>query len=421
MKRREQSQSPCVSDEEPDRVSSLPGHVIDHILSILPIKEAARTSILSTNWRYKWTTLPNLVFDNECLSETSKDLLVIKSKLSRIIDHVLLLRSGPIKKFKLSRDHIDVTDIDRWTLYLTRWQVKEFVLEIWKNPDQRYKIPSWLFSCQSLHHLELLECWLIPPSTFQGFKNLKSLDLQYVTLTKDAVENLISSCLMLERLILMECDGFKNLNIHAPNLQYFLMEGKFEDISFKNTSQLADVFINLSENFESKQGRLHERSSNLVEFFIHLPHIRSLEIQNYFLKYLALGVVPVELPTRCIDLSYISICINFNDSKEISAAVCLFRSLPNLRELEMVARSEEQPVQMTPRAYLDQPIMQVKHVRIVGISGIKSELDFISFLLLSFLVLEKMTVKPALNVGPELMKELLRMRRASRAQVIYLD
>lgn len=76
---------------------------------------------------------------------------------------------------------------------------------------------------------------------------------------------------------------------------------------------------------------------------------------------------------------------------------------------------------MTPRAYLDQPIMQVKHVRIVGISGIKSELDFISFLLLSFLVLEKMTVKPALNVGPELMKELLRMRRASRAQVIYLD
>jgi len=222
------------------------------------------------------------VFDNECLPETSEDLLVIKSKLSRIIDHVLILHSGPIKKFKLSRDHIDIADIDRWTLYLTRWQVKEFVLEIWK--DQRYKIPSCLFSCQSLHHLELYECWLIPPSTFQGFKNLKSLDLQYVTLTKDAVENLISSCLLLERLTLMDFDGFKNLNIHAPNLQHFTMEGKFEDISFKNTSQLADVFINLSENFESKQGRLHERSSNLVEFFIHLSCIRSLEIQNYFLK-----------------------------------------------------------------------------------------------------------------------------------------
>ena len=72
-------------------------------------------------------------------------------------------------------------------------------------------------------------------------------------------------------------------------------------------------------------------------------------------------------------------------------------------------------------AYFDRPVMQVKHVRIVGISGIKPELDFISFLLLYSPVLEKMTVKPALNVGPELMKELLRMRRASRAEVIYLD
>jgi len=65
--------------------------------------------------------------------------------------------------------------------------------------------------------------------------------------------------------------------------------------------------------------------------------------------------------------------------------------------------------------------MQVKHVRIVGISGIKPELDFINFILLYSPVLEKMTVKPALDVGPELMKELLWMRRASRAEVIYLD
>jgi hypothetical protein len=65
--------------------------------------------------------------------------------------------------------------------------------------------------------------------------------------------------------------------------------------------------------------------------------------------------------------------------------------------------------------------MRVRHVRIDGISGIKPELDFISFLLLYSHVLERMTVKPALNVGPKLMKEVLRLRRASgRAEVIYL-
>lgn len=66
--------------------------------------------------------------------------------------------------------------------------------------------------------------------------------------------------------------------------------------------------------------------------------------------------------------------------------------------------------------------MRVRHVRIDGISGIKPELDFISFILLYSPVLERMTVKPALNASPELVKELLRLRRASgRAEVIYLD
>ncbi|PNY02090.1 F-box/FBD/LRR-repeat protein [Trifolium pratense] len=372
-----------MTDAEPDIISSLPGHIIDHILSHLSIKEAVRTSVLSTKWRYKWATLPNLVFDSQCISETSEDLLDIKSKLSRIIDHVLLLHSGPIRKFKLShRELIGVTDIDRWTLHLTRRPVKEFVLEIWKG--QRYKIPTCLFSCQGLHHLELFNCWLKPPSTFQGFRNLKSLDLQHVTLAQDAFENLISSCPLLERLTLMNFDGFNHLNIRSPNLQFFDIGGKFDDISFENTSQLA--------------------------------------------VYLAMGVVPVKLPTPCIDLSYLSIRINFNDSKEISAALCLLRNSPNLRELEILARPEEQPVPIAHHTYcweevcLSWPVMRVQHVRIDGISGIKPELDFVNFLLQYSPVLEKMAVKPALNAGPELVKDLLRFRRAStRAEVTYLD
>jgi len=66
--------------------------------------------------------------------------------------------------------------------------------------------------------------------------------------------------------------------------------------------------------------------------------------------------------------------------------------------------------------------MQLRYVKIDGISGIKPELDFINFLLLHSPVLERMTVKPVANVGLELMKELLRFRRASgQAEIIYLE
>ena len=63
--------------------------------------------------------------------------------------------------------------------------------------------------------------------------------------------------------------------------------------------------------------------SNLNPFFIVL------------LQYLAAGVLPVKLPTPCIDLSILSLTINFDNMAEISAALCLLRSSPNLRKLEI--------------------------------------------------------------------------------------
>ncbi|KAI7728728.1 hypothetical protein M8C21_005302 [Ambrosia artemisiifolia] len=45
-----------------DRITKLPQAIIETILCLLPIEEAARTSILSSEWRYKWTTIPKLVF-----------------------------------------------------------------------------------------------------------------------------------------------------------------------------------------------------------------------------------------------------------------------------------------------------------------------------------------------------------------------
>ncbi|GKA68122.1 F-box/FBD/LRR-repeat protein [Tanacetum coccineum] len=45
-----------------DRISNLPSCIIETILCRVPIKEAARTSILSREWRYKWIKIPKLTF-----------------------------------------------------------------------------------------------------------------------------------------------------------------------------------------------------------------------------------------------------------------------------------------------------------------------------------------------------------------------
>lgn len=73
--------------------------------------------------------------------------------------------------------------------------------------------------------------------------------------------------------------------------------------------------------------------------------------------------------------------------------------------------------------HLSCTLNQLQQVKIFDISGTQRELDFISLMLLTSPVLERMTVKPASTVGGwDLVKELLRFRRASKkAEVIYLD
>lgn len=427
MRPREPPKVPCETEKEVDRISYLPGHIIDKVLSQLSLRDAVRTSVLSKKWRYKWNTLPHLVFDNQAVLIVSQDQTFIKNKIVSVVDHVLLLHNGPIHKFKLShRDLIGVYDIDRWILYLSRGSVKEFILEIWKG--HRYKLPSCVYSCQKLLHLELFNCLLKPPPTFHGFRNLKSLDLQHITMDQNAFEHLISSCPLLERLTLMNFDGFTLLNIHAPNLQFFDIGGVFDDVNFENTSHLAIVSIGLYVNIENDRTLTLGNTSNLIKFFAHLPSVQRLEVQSYFLKYLAVGRIPERLPSPCAELNYLSIRINFNDVEEELAALCLLRSSPNVQELEILARPEEQSGSGSGAnswkkdcsSYL---FNQLRLIKIVGILGLSCEMDFINFLLGNSPVLDKMTVKPASNDrGWELLKELARFRRASvRAEIIYLD
>ncbi|MFS8028298.1 putative F-box domain, leucine-rich repeat domain superfamily, F-box-like domain superfamily [Helianthus anomalus] len=51
----------------------MPDNVITHILDRLSVQDAVKTTILSRNWRFKWTTLSQHVFDDNFLKYLSKD------------------------------------------------------------------------------------------------------------------------------------------------------------------------------------------------------------------------------------------------------------------------------------------------------------------------------------------------------------
>ncbi|KAM5549755.1 F-box/FBD/LRR-repeat protein [Rosa sericea] len=406
-----------------DRISSLPDDVTEKILARLPLKEAVRTSILSRKWRYKSEMLQDLVFDDRCVSTQSHPTC----SFVNIVDHVLLLHTGPIRKFKLSRrDELATRDMDRWILHLSRNPViKEMILEIWiRNP---YNIPSCLFSCQDIIYLELYRCLLNPPrSPFKGFRSLKTLFFENVTIVQDVFENLIGCSPLLEILKLQDCDGFTNLKIDAPKLRFIYITGVFEDVDLANTSNLAQVSIHLKVNVDQRRGP--GSSGNFLKFFDHQPHIQRLTINRNFLKYLSIGALPEKLPKPCQYLNFLSVSISFGDPDEISTVLCLLRSSPALQELKILVNPEKDhaAVGEVKSCLYDNyncAYTQLRLVKITKISCVKAQLDFIKFLLLSSPVLERMTVQPAsVDSFSNLLKDLLLFKRDSkRAEIMVLD
>ncbi|KAM5570861.1 F-box/FBD/LRR-repeat protein [Rosa sericea] len=405
---------------ELDSISNLPREIVEKILARLPIKEAVRTSILSTKWRYKPAMLQNLKFDEQCVSTQNH------ITFANIVDQVLLLHIGPIHKFELShRDFLASADIDRWVLHLSRSCVKCLKLLIWTG--HRYKLPSCFFSCQDIIHLRLHNCILKPPSTFRGFKSLEHLDIRHVTLAQHVFEDFIVRCPMLKKLILKYCDGFPNLCIDAPNLKLLDIDGSFEDVSLQNTLHLEHVDIRL----EFKVRWVVGGSSNLLKFFVHLPNIRDLQISGYVLKYLAVGPLLRKLPQPILFLNDLYMDVNFTDLEEITTALCLVRSSPALRKLEIVVNHiDYHHVVGEVNSWFenlgensDCQLTELRRIEIDAISDAKAELDFIKLLLLSSPVLECMTLKPVSVDGSlELLKQVVRFRRASvQAEIIFLD
>ncbi|ONH91999.1 hypothetical protein PRUPE_8G148900 [Prunus persica] len=414
MKQRKPPKSRLKLEMEVDRFSNLPSDVVEKILSRLPIREAVRTSVLSTKWRYRSAMLPHLVFDDQCVS-TRKNITFVN-----IVDHVLLGHIGPIHKFELSGgDCLDNWDIDRWILHLSRNSIKEFILVIRQGFNHR--IPSCLFSCQDMIHLELLGCVLKPPSTFKGFRNLKSLVFQRVTLAQDVFQNLIACCPLLEKLTL-SIPTFHHLKIDAPNLQFLDVEGDFEDVTFENTLNLADVCIRIYP-----RGRTWVcDNSNLVKLLVQLPLIQRLKIGRYFLQILVVGSLSPKLPKPCLYLKFLSVVVNLNDPAEVLTVLCLLRSSPAVQELEIAAPQEVQAALSEVNSLYGNwifPLTQLRLVKIYYVSDVKTELDFIRFLLLNSPVLEKMIVTPDdASDSLKLIKQFLRLGRASvHSEIIFLD
>lgn len=395
-----------------DVITNLPNNIIENILGCLPLRDVVRTSILSREWRYKWASCPDIVFDF-----WFDQMFLGGHKLEPLIYQILKLHKGPLLKFALQvPDLRSSPDIDQWVHLLPNNTLQDLSLHV--SRGETHKLTPHLLSFQHLRNLKLYNCVFDPLPGFKGFSKLVNLELQNVALVPETFGKFIASCPALEKLRLIHCTSFDFLEITGPRLKCFEFHGIFKSVSFTDCPVLSDVKLTFS-SMDFKRG--NRFSLDLVKSLSCLPALEDLQLQAYALEDLLEHGAPNHLPVSLTTLKNLHLSdMYFEKVVEASCAICFIRSCPNLQRLKITAFSfdvVDSVADFLRSQQTSESLSQLKTVKMQLFSGIEAEMEFVKYLLASATALEEMTIIPYSNSvtdgGESILNEIKQYPRAS--------
>ncbi|KAI3906843.1 hypothetical protein MKW92_026326 [Papaver armeniacum] len=230
-----------------DNISNLPDFLIHHILSFVKVKQAVQTCILSKRWRYIWTSLPFLNFDESDLPQSYR----VHYYLDRLVENVLSLRDNrcfDLRRFHLIGGHgacMSISNLCRWIIGVVRSNVEDIYVQFngfdgSYNNDRKFRVPDCVFTCKSLTKLELdlsSYCKIILPNSL-SLPRLRYLKLNNPSFDHDELTKLCANSPVLEHLELSGVSSFEplNMNISSPTLKHL-------NLGVANSSAPLDITI----------------------------------------------------------------------------------------------------------------------------------------------------------------------------------
>lgn len=201
-------------------INDLPDEMLCRIISLIPIKEAVRTSVLSRRWKHLFTLISNLDIAMEINEEEEL------SRFMDFVDRLVFFRDkSSVLRFSLScRGYIDPHRLDKWICALVeQHKITQLDLRTANKPEEGLRLPDSLFLCESLVVLKLTTRWnynlKVPSRVF--LPRLKALFTQGIGFANDG-DRLFSSCPALETLGITGChigEGCVNFSISNQNLK----------------------------------------------------------------------------------------------------------------------------------------------------------------------------------------------------------
>ncbi|KAH0942951.1 hypothetical protein HID58_002588, partial [Brassica napus] len=211
-----------------DRISDLPDETVCQILSFLPTKEAALTSVFSKRWRNLFAMSPNLHIR---FVEVDFWKPKAKSNMSFIdfVDRVLAVSSdSTIRRFSMIiRRSVEPAHINRWMINVLSRGILDLGLDTLTKDV--ITMPLEIFTCKTIVKLKLgslVKFAMVPENAY--LPSLKTLFLVHVRFSGCEFEALLSACPVLEELTLLGCpwDPKQCLTISCTTLERLTLSCK---------------------------------------------------------------------------------------------------------------------------------------------------------------------------------------------------
>ncbi|KAK4588249.1 hypothetical protein RGQ29_019298, partial [Quercus rubra] len=425
-------------------LDNLPGEIVQYILSLLPTKDAVRTSILSKSWENQWMCIPNLVFQQLCHGE--------RTLFKNFVDRVLLLRDSDIEKFTFYFHVLhDAFLVNAWISAVVRHNVQELHISL-VDFEGSFSLSDCLFTCETLTRLNLdMPCILkLLPTIY--FSKLKILALRGVIFSDEySTQQLFSGFPVLEELCLDDCHwiNLKVVSICAPKLSSLMIQDPykkrrsdsdgcqvtilgvslesfyytgefFNEYSLHKSALLVEAIINVCGS-RTRPRLVANRMYNLLIGFSNAKEIMLTSFAVEALRYAAELLPHMPMFNNLLDLDFIDGSINLDSI----ALLKILQESPNLKILEFSeVTSPALPYCEKVDSILDPVppcfLSQLKCIKVGYYNGEEKELSAVKILLKNAVALERIVISFSKNFAGDLEKwgkvceQFLKLPRGSK-------
>ncbi|KAK1614324.1 hypothetical protein QYE76_019841 [Lolium multiflorum] len=227
-----------------DFISRLPDAILGSIISLLPTKDGGRTQVLSRRWRPLWRSAPlNLEVE---IVPSARAYGVPYTAVPKIISQ----HAGPARRFRLTiglfSTGVIYSEVESWFHSRALANLQE--LDIGGLREAGLPLPlSSLSSAATLLVAKIGETdFPNKIATPICFPVLKQLTLEFVSISRDVLDTLLSGCHCLESLSISVDRAVGNLRVISPTLRCIgicdSIDGK-EDLVIEDAPRLERLLM----------------------------------------------------------------------------------------------------------------------------------------------------------------------------------